>query len=83
MSSVYTNYFRISEFETEVMKYIMGWVREKKKPVPYHKIIVYMKKQAKKEPAIAYALHSLVRKGYIRRTYFTSNKTFYVQLRTL
>ena len=83
MSSVYTDYFRINKFETDIMNYITDWVHTKKTPVPYKEIILFMKTQGKGEPTTANALHNLVKKGYIRRACFTSNKTFFVQLRTL
>jgi predicted transcriptional regulator len=84
MSSVYTDYFRINKLQTDIMIFITDWVHTEKTPVPYHEIVVYMNKtQEKGEPTVANALHCLLEKGYIRKAYLSSNKTFYVQLRTL
>lgn len=79
----YSSFDEINELQTEIMRFIDHWVREVKTPVPRKEIMIEFKK--KKVPAITTegALNALLRKGYIRRGYSGSNKTYYVLLHTI
>lgn len=79
----YSPFEEINTLQKEVMVFVDGWVREKKTPVPRKEIMAAF--TAKKIPRITveWAVNALLRKGYIRRAYSGSNKTFYVQLRNV
>lgn len=81
--TVYINLSDISEMQTEIMRFISLWVKEKKTPVPQREIILAMKIHGVKDFSVQNALSILLRKGYIRRAYSTSNRAIYVQVRTI
>ena len=65
------------------MKFIEEWVHTKKQPVPKQEIVAFMTKEGIRDFTTANAIKSLLKKGYLRRAVITSNKTYYVQLRTI
>lgn len=79
--TVYKDFSEVNKLQTDIMVFIDNWVREKKTPVPQKEIIISLVKVGNKDFTVSNALHSLLRKGYIRKAYVISNKTFYVQLR--
>lgn len=81
MRTVYKNFTEVNKLQTDIMLFIDRWVHIEKTPVPQKKIILAMKQVGIKDCTTVFSLNSLLRKGYIRRAYITSNKTFYVQLR--
>lgn len=81
MSTVYISVVEINKLQTDIMKYVDEWIHTEKTPVPQRAIILHMKEAGTVECTTVNALHSLLKKGYIRRAYTISNKTFYVQLR--
>ena len=80
-TTVYKDFCEINKLQTDIMVYIDRWVHEEKTPVPQKEIIQNMKMNGIKDFTIVNALNALMRKGYLRRAYMISNKTFYVQLR--
>jgi reverse gyrase len=83
INTVYRDLFVINKLQTDIMVYVQDWVHTQKTPVPQKEIIAYMKDNGIKEPATVYALNALINKGYLRRAYVISNKTYYVQLRRI
>ncbi len=81
MITVYRDFFEINKLQTDVMVFIQEWVHCQKTPVPQKEIVDRMKESGIKEPATVYALNTLISKGYLRRAFVISNKTYYVQLR--
>ena len=69
------------------MLFIEKWVREINTPVPRKEIMLAFtdKKKEVHHPAITVegAINALLRKGYVRKAYSGSNKTYYVQLRNV
>lgn len=78
--TTYTQIKEIGEEQVKIMHFVDDWVHKKKTPVPRSKIFVGMKKIMNYD-TIDYSLRILLKKGYIRRAYTVSNKTFFVQLR--
>jgi len=83
MSTLYINLSELGDLQEEVMKVIEEWVHVKKTPVPLKEVIAEMVTQGVKKESTIYSLKILIQKGYIRRAYTISNKTYFVQLRTL
>jgi len=79
----YWDFEEINENQTKVMRFIIDWVKTKKTPVPHHEIIVGMKAQGYGEPTVVGILGFLLKNGYIRRAVVPSNKSFYIQIRTI
>lgn len=83
----YSPFDEINELQTDIMRFVDGWVRKMNTPVPRKEIMKEFsgKKSAGKHPAISVegAINALLRKGYIRRGYTGTNKTTYVQLRNI
>ena len=83
MSTLYINLSELGDLQEEVMKVIEEWVHVKKTPVPLKEVIAIMEIKGSKKKSTIYSLSILIKKGYIRRAYTISNKTSFVQLRTL
>lgn len=81
--SFYIESSDLSDLQREIMQFITIWVHEEKTVVPYKAIIERMRSEKVQDFTTANALNSLLKKGYIRRATVTSNKTFYVLLRTI
>lgn len=91
MLSLFDRYFRINkgygdinQLQFDIMRLVDFYVRQKKKPIP-HKYIIYEieKRDGINETTITASIRMLVKKGYIRKAIIMSNKTFYIQLRTI
>ena len=78
---VYVTVNEINKLQTDIMHFIDWWVRDQKTPVPQKEIIIKMKSVGVKDFTAVNALNALLHKGYIRRAYTISNKTFYVMIR--
>lgn len=86
LKTVYTNIDEISGEQEKIMKFISGWVHDKKTPVPLKEIIKQMNKLEDKNDTIIYSLKILVKKGFIRRAQGIdreNSSTAFVQLRTV
>jgi len=83
MSTLYTSLSDINELQTKIMKFVTHWVHEKKTPIPRSEIIKELQSTGVNMPTTRGALYALLRKGYIREAVTISNKTTYVQLRSL
>ena len=81
MSTVYVSVVEINKLQTDIMKYVDYWIHTQKGPIPQKEIIIKMKEAGVLECTTVNALNALLRKGYLRRAYTISNRTFYVQLR--
>jgi hypothetical protein len=75
--------FVLDDLQKRIMEFVSKWVREKKTTVPRSEIIKHFVKEGVKFPTIRLALYALIRKGFIRESYAISNKTTYVQLRSI
>jgi len=80
IKTVYKDFIQLNRLQTDIMIFIDYWVKEQKTPVPQKEIIINMKNNGVKDFTTVWALNALIKKGYIRRAYTISNKTFYVQL---
>ena len=83
LTCVNVNIEGVSILQQNVMAFIQHWVKERKIPTPHKDILVEMKKKGVKGYTATHALNALIKKGYIRRAYTMSNKTSYVQIRSL
>ena len=83
MQTVYVNLSELNGLQTRIVKVVDEWVHEKKTQVPLKEIIYTMKKEGVLESTIIKSIGVLLRKGYIRRSYHPSNKTYFTQLRTV
>lgn len=79
----YSDYEEIKGLQLQVMIFVDKWVREQKVPVPRQMIMKAMKEHQIPAVTIEWAINALLRKGFIRRGYSGSNKTFYVQLKNI
>ena len=79
----YVNLEDVTEVEKKIMIFVGKWVHEQKTIVPLREIVLGMVKEGVKDQTTIKAVHQLVKKQYIRRAIKTSNKTSFVQLRTL
>ena len=81
--TLYSSFSEIGDLQENVMRVIEDWVHIKKTPVPLKEVITEMVNRGVKKESTIYSLKILIQKGYIRRAYTISNKTYFVQLRTL
>jgi predicted GNAT superfamily acetyltransferase len=79
----YINLTDINELQTSIMKYVESWVRIKNTPIPQKEIFAEFEKIGVRFYVTRNAVNALLRKGYIRKAYTFTNKTSYVQLRSL
>lgn len=79
----YTNLYDITDLQQKIVRFITYWVKTEKTPIPQKEIIEEMKRKGRNSSTVVNALNGLLKLGYIRRTVGTSNKTFYVQLRSI
>lgn len=70
-----------NELQRRIMLFISRWANENDVPIPRKMIVDEMIGQGTKSFTAVNALNSLLKKGYIRRSIQTSNKTSYVKLR--
>jgi len=73
----------VNILQSQVMKIVDSWVREKKTPIPHRFILNELKSQGVLEVTAKAAIRVLVNKGYIRKAIILSNRAFYVQLRSI
>ena len=81
--TVYVSLSELSQHQTKAMRHIETWVHEEKTPAPLTEIIKNMSNEGISKNTTVKALYILIEKGYIRRAYTVTNKTFFVQLRGL
>ena len=79
----YIDLLDISRLQTQIMVFVQDWVRKEKTPVPLKNIVSGMETAGTKTFTTVKAIKVLLRKGYIRRAFTISNKTYFVQLRTV
>jgi len=73
----------LSNIQRQVLIIVDKWVRDKKTLVSRSHIIKEMLDNEVADFTTIYTLNALIKKGYIRRSCVSSNKTLYVQLRTI
>ena len=83
MKTIYIGNTDISDLQEDIMRFCTRWVKEMKTPVPRSEIVIYLEEKGVNMPTTRAAIYSLVKKGYIREAITISNKTSYVQLRTI
>lgn len=83
MVTVYTSLSELNTLQTRIMEYIEWWVHTKKTPIPRKNIIQSLEKQGTNHETTIKSINVLLKKGYIRRAIVTSNKSFYVQIRSV
>ena len=83
MSTVYTNLSEIDELQTNIMRFVGYWARTEKTPIPLREIIKAMENQSINDFTTIKAINVLLKKGYIRRAVVISNKSSFVQLRSV
>jgi hypothetical protein len=79
----YIDLNEINKLQTKIMRCIDLWVHKEKTPIPLKEIIVRMTNEGVGHETTIKALGALIKKGYIRRSYTISNKTYFVMLRTV
>jgi predicted nucleic acid-binding Zn ribbon protein len=80
---VYISFCDLTHLQQDIMRYVGEWVRVEKTPIPLKEIIDHMKKEKVKSPTVTFAIKGLLLKGYLRRACIISNKTYFVQLRSI
>jgi len=83
VATVYTDFYSLSEIQSAVMVFIDGWIRENKTLIPRSIIVEEMETKGIGMSTTRNVLYSLIKKGYIRQSVQTTNKTLYVQLKSL
>jgi hypothetical protein len=83
MRTIYADYNELNKTDTEIMNFIINWVKIKKKPVPRKEVFASLEAKGLKPATIKFSLSMLVRERYIRKAWTISNQTFYVQLKGL
>ena len=83
VKTIYTNFSEINQLQTNIMIFVGIWAREKKTPIPLKEIMNEMGRQGVKSFTIVNAINSLLRKRYIRRAVAISNKSYFVQLKSV
>jgi hypothetical protein len=83
VSTHYTNLNDITDLQTRIVIHIGVWVKTEKTPVPRSVIVKLMEDEGVGYKTVEKALEGLLKLGYIRRAIGTSNKTYYVQLRSI
>ena len=86
MKTTYVPFFSLNGLQTDIMRFVDTWAREKKTPIPLREIIKAMENQSANDFTTIKALDILLKKGYIRRAIFipdrgVGNSTSFVQLR--
>lgn len=73
----------VSTLQKDIMLFVDVWVKKHNTPVPKREIVRHMLEAGAKDFKTDHALNLLLRKGYIRRAVTISNKTSYVQMKSL
>jgi SOS-response transcriptional repressor LexA len=79
----YTNIDGVTDQQRTIIDFINQWVHTKKTPVPKQEIMIAMKLKNIPFKGCEKSCYALIEKGYIRRAYTSSHKTYYVLLRTI
>ena len=80
---VYISISDLTELQNKIMQFISEWSHQEKTPVPLWLVKRVMMAENVKEPTAINAINGLLLKGYIRRAYIISNKTYFVMLRSI
>lgn len=83
MQTVYVNLSELNDLQTRIARFVGVWVHQKKTQVPLKEIISTMEKEGILKSTTIKSIGVLIKKGYIRRSYHPSNKTYFTQLRTI
>lgn len=83
MKTIYIGNTDISDLQEEIMRFSMKWVKEIKTPIPRSEIVKHLEEKGVNMPTTRAAIYSLIKKGFLREAINISNKTSYVQLRTI
>ena len=86
MKTVYKDLFipwEINELQTSVMRFIADRARIEKTPISLKEIIKAMEDRGVHNFTTIKIINVLLDKGYIRRAVIISNKSFFVQLRSV
>lgn len=81
--TTYSSLSEVGDLQIQIMEFISLWVHTEKKATPLKEIVKHMESQGVHRPSTVYSLGILIKKGYIRRGFEISNKTTFVQLRTI
>ena len=73
----------LNESEISIMQFVDWWVHEKKTPIPRAKIVEKMQEEGVGMSTTRQRIYNLIKKGYLREAVTVSNKTLYVQLRSI
>ena len=73
----------LSDLQRVVMTFIADRATKENIPIAQQEVVAHLKTDFIKPFKITNALKSLEKRGYIRRSALSSNKTFYIQLRPL
>lgn len=83
----YSPYEEVNDLQKHIMVFIDHWVRTENTPVPKKEIVKAFsdKKKPDYHPPVSIdrAINALLYKGYVRKAYSGTNKTYYVQLRNI
>lgn len=83
MSTIYIDYYSLTVIQRAIIKLVEIWCKSNKTPISHKEILKQMKMNKVQEYTTVNAIKSLVKKNYLRRAVMSSNKTYYVLLRTL
>jgi len=81
--TTYVSLSEINDLQTAIMHFITHWVHTEKTPVPLREIIEGMTLQGVHDFTTIKAIQVLLNKGYIRRAIVISNRSSFVQLRSV
>ncbi len=81
--AVYKNLNETDNLQTNIMLFVSWWAKTKRTPTPRKEIMDQLYKNKIGRGTAEASLHALIIKGYIRKANTISNKTSYVQLRTV
>lgn len=82
-NAIYVDLEDLSVLQIDIMHFVQEWVKTNKTPVSQKDIVHNMEEKGIKNYTVANALGFLVKRGYIRRAYVVSNKTFYVLIKKI
>jgi len=77
------NFRPINKLQHDIMCVVGYWAKTEKTPIPRKEIMKQMGEQGVKSFTIVNAINSLIKKGYIRKSFVISNKTYFTQLKSV
>lgn len=80
--TIYLPVEEINETQKKVFQFIKYWVKTENTPIPHSEILKAMGKEMFPDITTVGAITALLHKGYIRKAVITSNKRYYVMLRS-